>query len=123
MFGNFAPRSAASPRDVRPVLGVVVFGALLIGIGTVGLVPAAAQSQSDVVVAIPSKGGAVEGSSQNSDEFVWNLVTQFGAPVDGAQGAPTFETWASDADTFAVTPHWPGPGVTHNFTASRLGLH
>ncbi len=61
-----------------------------------------------VVVAIPAQPGAVDGSTQNSDEFIWNLFTQFTAPVSESKlSQVVFETWASDADTFSTTPHWP----------------
>ncbi len=124
MFSNLLPRRTATSRDVRPFGVVTLFGALLVAVGVSGgPTLAAAQSQGDISVAVPSKPGPVDGTSQNSDEFIWNLITQFAAPVDGAQGAPTFETWASDANTFTANPQWPGPTVTHDFTASRLGLH
>lgn len=74
-----------------------------------------------VVVTVPAKAGPVDGISQNSDEFIWNLVTQFAAPVDKAKPSPVvFETWASDEDVFSKTPHWPGPNEPKKFHRSVL---
>ena len=119
MFSNLLPRRRAASRDVRPFGGVALFGALLVGVGVFGGPSlAAAQSQGNISIRSPQPG-RLDGTSQNSDEFTWNLVTQFAAPIDGAQGAPTFETWASDANTFAANPQWPGPAVTHDFTRAE----
>jgi hypothetical protein len=79
---------------------------------------AAAQS---VVVAVPARAGAVDGRTENSDAFVWQLFTQFAAPAEKGKAAPVvFETWASDADTFASTPRWPEPGAPKKLQASVL---
>lgn len=68
-----------------------------------------------------ARAGAVDGSSQNSDEFIWTLLTQFAAPADPASPKPlVFETWASDADTFSKTPAWPAPDAGRRFQSSPL---
>jgi hypothetical protein len=71
-----------------------------------------------VVVAVPARAGAVDGMTQNSDEFIWNLFTQFTAPVSPSR--VVFETWASDADTFSKTPQWPSPDAPKKFQVSVL---
>ncbi|HWZ42623.1 MAG TPA: hypothetical protein VNW97_04070 [Candidatus Saccharimonadales bacterium] len=70
-----------------------------------------AQGQGTVVVAVPAQAGAVQGTTQNSDAFIWQLFTQFAAPVSNKSPRPVlFETWASDEETFSTNPHWPTPG-------------
>lgn len=72
-------------------------------------------------VAILAQQGAVDGSPQLSDEFIWNLFTQFTAPVEGVEPPRVFfETWASDADTFSKTPQWPAPDAPKKFQRSVL---
>jgi hypothetical protein len=74
-----------------------------------------------VVVAIPAQAGAVDGTTQNSDEFIWNLFTQFTAPVPNLDSSRVvFETWASDADTFSASPQWPEPDAPKKFHGSLL---
>jgi hypothetical protein len=62
-------------------------------------------------VAIAAQAGPVDGKTVNSDAFIWELVTQFAAPVSPAKPSPVvFETWASDEETFNTNPQWPsGP--------------
>ena len=80
-----------------------------------------AHAQSPVVVAEPARAGAVDGVRENSDAFIWRLLTQFAAPVSSTQASPVvFETWASDADTFSKTPHWPEAGAPMRLHASVL---
>jgi hypothetical protein len=74
-----------------------------------------------VAVAVPARAGAVDGTTQNSDAFIWHLFTQFAAPVSKLHPSPVvFETWASDEDTFSTTPHWPGPNEPKKLHASVL---
>jgi len=74
-----------------------------------------------VAVAVPARAGAVTGTNQNSDEFTWRLLAQFATPVTPKQPSPVvFETWASDADTFSYTPHWPEPNEPKKFQRSVL---
>lgn len=81
----------------------------------------AAAQQHKVVVGIPAQPGPVDGQSENSDAFIWNLFTQFAAPATKSQPSPVvFQTWASDADTFAVKPHWPGPNEPIKLHSSVL---
>lgn len=81
----------------------------------------AALAADAVVVAVPARAGAVDGTNQNSDEFIWRLFIQFVAPVSRTQASPVvFETWASDKDTFSLTPHWPGPTEPKKLQASVL---
>ena len=64
-----------------------------------------AQDRSTVVIAVPARAGAVDGTNQNSDEFIWRLLTQFAAPVNRQRPSPVvFETWASDKDVFSTSP-------------------
>jgi hypothetical protein len=73
--------------------------------GVIGL-PTAAFSQQNVAVAIPARAGAVEGTAENSDAFIWRLFTGFVAPVSKSSPSPVvFESWASDKDTFSANPH------------------
>ncbi|MCP3144996.1 hypothetical protein [Pyxidicoccus xibeiensis] len=63
----------------------------------------------------------VTGTNQNSDEFIWRLLAQFAAPVNASQPSPVvFETWASDADVFSLTPHWPDANAPKKFQRSVL---
>jgi hypothetical protein len=94
------------------------FSLILLGTLTLSTL---ARGQGAVVVAVPSRAGGVDGKAENSDGFIWGLFTEFAAPV--SQDKPSvavFETWASDADTFSATPHWPKPGEPVKFQASVL---
>ncbi|MDC0714365.1 hypothetical protein POL68_38275 [Stigmatella sp. ncwal1] len=63
----------------------------------------------------------MEGTTQNSDEFIWQLFAAFTAPMSAVNPSPVvFETWASDADTFSKTPAWPDPAAPKKFQTSRL---
>lgn len=74
-----------------------------------------------IVVVRLAEAGAVQGTKQNSDEFIWRLFVQFVSPVSRAPGSPVvFETWASDKDTFSKTPHWPLSGEPKRLQASVL---
>ncbi|WP_437953719.1 hypothetical protein WME98_25660 [Sorangium sp. So ce296] len=65
----------------------------------------------------------MEGTTQNSDEFIWRLFAEFAAPASATSPSPVvFETWASDADTFTKTPAWPDPAAPKKFQTSRLLL-
>jgi hypothetical protein len=44
------------------------------------LLTASAGAQAPIVVAVPASAGAVVGTNQNSDQFIWTLFTQFAAP-------------------------------------------
>jgi len=80
-----------------------------------------AHAQGAIIVAEPARAGAVDGLTENSDAFIWRLLTQFAAPVSSTQPSPViFETWASDADTFSRTPQWPAPGAPMRLHASVL---
>ncbi|MBL9138912.1 MAG: hypothetical protein JNK85_23790 [Verrucomicrobiales bacterium] len=84
---------------------------------------AAALAGNPIVVAVPARAGAVTGTRQNSDEFIWRLFIQFVSPVGGRDPSRVvFETWASDNDTFSKQPVWPQPDQPKRFQASRLGL-
>lgn len=68
-----------------------------------------------------ARAGAVQGSAQNSDQFIWRLFSQFVAPVPGGQaGTVVFDTWASDADTFTAQPAWPTSAGQRKFQTSAL---
>jgi hypothetical protein len=78
-------------------------------------------SAQTVAVGVPARAGAVDGTTENSDAFIWRLFTQFAAPASRTQPTPVlFETWASDDDTFSTTPHWPGPNEPMRLHASVL---
>jgi hypothetical protein len=84
------------------------------------LVPAAVALPA---IAVLAQAGAVEGKTENSDAFLWELSTQFTAPVSSNSPSPVvFETWASDADTFTSTPHWPTAQEPLRFHTSVLEL-
>jgi hypothetical protein len=95
--------------------------AIITGI-TLALVGAAtAPAQEPVLVVVPSQPGPVDGTSENSDAFIWRLFTEFTAPASKSQPRPVvFETWASDADTFSTTPHPPAPNEPRKFQSSVL---
>ena len=74
-----------------------------------------------VAVGVPAQQGSVDGTGQNSDEFIWRTLTQFAAPfTKGTRSPVVFETWASDADTFNTNPAWPDPAAPKKFQASVL---
>src|SRR5262249_32251173 len=76
-----------------------------------------------VAVAVPARAGAVDGTTDNSDVFIWRKFTEFVAPVTRGQKSPViFETWASDDDTFSTAPHWPDPSEPRKLHASVLAL-
>src|ERR1700682_1235219 len=89
---------------------------VLLGVGT-----ASAQAP---VVTTTAKAGPVDGTSENSDAFIWRLfVEQIASPASPSLPSPVkFETWASDAHTFSTTPHWPGPNEPRRLHASVLAL-
>ena len=113
--GNFMTKSAFA---VAAALLAATAAALFV----VQSLPAvSAQDGRTVVVAVPARAGAVNGTRQNSDEFIWRLFTQFAAPVNRSRRSPVvFETWASDADTFTKTPRWPDPEAPKRFQTSVL---
>lgn len=83
-----------------------------------GAISASAQSVS---VGVPAQQGSVDGTGMMSDQFVWQLLTQFAAPAVPGQRSPVvFETWASDADTFNSIPVWPEAEDPKDLQASVL---
>ncbi|WP_147328139.1 MULTISPECIES: hypothetical protein [unclassified Duganella] len=94
---------------------------LLVGVCPAVLAGPAAKAPGAFRIVETARAGAVQGTRQNSDEFVWRLFTQFTAPTPGAQPPSViFDTWASDADTFAAHPVWPSPDRPRKFQASAL---
>jgi len=80
-------------------------------------------AQHQVNVAVPSTAGVVEGKAENSDAFMWGLFVEVTKPVDKKSGSRvSFETWASDNDTFTASPHWPEPGEPVKLHSSVLQL-
>jgi hypothetical protein len=110
-------------KNIRLTLALVLLGVVLLVVGgLIGQQLAVNPAQNTAVIAVPAQAGAVDGTTQNSDEFIWNLFTEFAAPVDNSQASPVvFETWASDADTFSNTPQWPSPDEPLQLQASTLG--
>jgi hypothetical protein len=95
-----------------------LIGALLVSTASFSQ-PAA---RTTVVVAVPARAGTVEGKTENSDAFIWQLFTEFTAPASTSAPTPVvFETWASDKDTFSTTPHWPEPNEPLDLHPSVLG--
>lgn len=93
----------------------------LIGGLAFALLAATDGAAQTISVALPAQAGPVDGTSENSDAFIWRLFTEFVAPASPSRPTPVvFETWASDDDTFSPTPHWPEPGVTMKLHASLL---
>jgi hypothetical protein len=90
---------------------------VLIIILTLSNTPAA---QQPVVVAVPAQAGPVQGTKENSDAFIWRLLTEFAAPVSKGSQRAVFQTWATDDDTFSNAPHWPEPNRAPRFHASVL---
>ncbi|WP_319775425.1 hypothetical protein [Breoghania sp.] len=85
--------------------------------------PFAADAQTSIAVGTTARGGAVDGTDQHSDEFIWTLFTRFTALASTGQPKPVlFETWASDAETFSATPKWPDAGEAARFQTSVLQL-
>ena len=54
---------------------------------------------------------AANPAMEEPDRVAWQLFATVNAPVPSARNNnATFETWASDEDTFTATPTWPsGP--------------
>ncbi|MDD5271593.1 MAG: hypothetical protein PHU14_02625 [Methylovulum sp.] len=115
---KFTPVNSADNRHAHNRIGKAA--ATLAALALLGSMGAVAQDE--VIVAVPAKAGAVEGKSQNSDVFIWQLLTEFAAPVfpNKSPSPVIFETWASDEDTFSNTPHWPGVGEPKKFHTSLL---
>jgi hypothetical protein len=97
---------------------VVIAGLTIVLSGSAG-----AWAQGTVAVAVPARAGAVDGTAENSDAFIWRKFAEFVAPVGSQQSPVVFETWASDADTFpapAQTARWPAPNEPKKLHASTL---
>jgi hypothetical protein len=104
-------------KNPRLMLALAVLSLVLL----VGVNFAANSTKNSGLVAVPARAGVVVGTSQNSDEFIWRLFAQFTAPVNNSQPSTVgFETWASDADTFSYTPHWPAVNEPKKLQASVL---
>jgi len=100
-------------------LGAVIIAGLILAL----LSSATALAQSPVAVAVPARAGAVEGTTENSDAFIWGLFTEFTAPASiGSPSPVVFETWATDGDTFSTKPQWPAPGEPMTLHASVLAV-
>jgi hypothetical protein len=76
-----------------------------------------------MAIGVPAQGGPVDGRTENSDAFIWELFTEFRAPVSAKSPSPVvFETWASDEDTFNVKPRWPSQAKPLRLHVSVLEL-
>jgi hypothetical protein len=106
-------------KSVCAVIAGLLFVCAGLPLAVLGAAPAPAKHT--VAVAVPARAGAVDGTTQNSDEFIWRLFTGFAAPAIKSRPSPVvFETWASDEDTFSTTPHWPGPDEPKKLHGSVL---
>jgi hypothetical protein len=105
-------------KNFRLIAALIACAAMLLA----GVNFATTSTKNTGIVAVPARAGAVVGTTQNSDEFIWRLFAQFAAPTFKSQPSSVqFETWASDEDTFSFTPHWPAPNEPKKFQASVLG--
>lgn len=94
----------------------------------IGMVIAAASSplsalpasSNDITVTVSSGAGPVDGTQQNSDEFMWRQFVDLVSPSATTPSKVEFETWASDSDTFTSTPQWPAPDARPKLHASLL---
>src|SRR5262245_27751047 len=92
-------------------------------LATLGTLIAALAWSQDVIVAVPARAGAVEGTKENSDAYIWRVFTEFVAPVPQSnRPRVVFETWASDKDTFSEHPHWPEPNESIDLHTSVLEI-
>lgn len=108
-------------RDMVRWTVAVVLGVCAVVVGSAIASNGETAAPDTVVVAVPAQAGPVDGVSENSDEFIWKLLTQFAAPAPGSStDRVVFETWASDADTFSKTPAWPEPDAPRDFRGSVL---
>lgn len=100
-------------------LGLTLIAGIFIGVKW----PVGVASPTNIVVATSARAGAVEGTNQNSDEFMWRLFVDFVVPVSTTSPSPViFETWASDKDTFSANPKWPDALAPKKFQPSQLLL-
>ena len=109
--------------------GAGLLCALLASLGVFAAAAAAEQPAGAAglaPIAVPSKAGAVDGLSINSDQFIWEKFVASVTPVAGRRRV-AFQTWATDQDTFAAPPAapvWPSPDAPVKFHASpRSTLH
>ncbi|MGD0334756.1 MAG: hypothetical protein ABSA90_16100 [Xanthobacteraceae bacterium] len=59
---------------------------------------------------------------QRSDMLAWETFVQIVAPAGDQQNTNVeFETWASDEDIYAASPHWPSVGTAKQLQVSALG--
>jgi hypothetical protein len=95
--------------------------AVIIGLALALIGSAIASAQKALVVAVPAKVEAVNGTTENSDAFIWHLFTPILAPTfRSSTPRVAFELWASDDDTFSQTPPWPSPNDPIKLHASVL---
>lgn len=74
---------------------------------------------ADQAVFVPSRAGSVDGTQQNSDEFMWKKFIEAVSPTKVGTGLlAAFETWASDKDTFNASAKWPENPSIKNFQSS-----
>ncbi len=62
--------------DVMTKFATAVIAGLLAVLGS-----APAVAQSTVAVGVPAQAGPVDGTTQNSDEFIWRQLVIFAAPA------------------------------------------
>ena len=87
------------------------FGAAILAVAL--LAPLSTGAQVEVITV--SKVGS-------QDEAAWHVFVDMVAPAKGAGHNVEYETWASDADLYSATPHWPTPRDGKRLTRSLGGV-
>jgi hypothetical protein len=92
---------------------------LLCGLGFALAAPLPATAQ--IPPAPPQLPIPIPVTDANKDQVAWDLFINavISAGIPNVQAA-YFETWASDADVFSFTPHWPAPPVSGAPVTKRL---
>jgi hypothetical protein len=71
---------------------------------TASLLGCTERPTQDIVVAVLSKAGRVDNTSENSDAFIWRKFTELAAPLSSSKPSPvTFETWVRQRYVFSDT--------------------
>ena len=71
-------------------------------------------------IVVPALAGKVDGHSENSDEYIWNVFVDVVKQAPDGK-VPEFATWATDSDIYRANPRWPRSGAPIKFQASKQG--